>query len=183
MSERSVGAGDLIKGLVTFMLVTVTLFGGYMAFQAAMGTSTPLLVVDGPSMLPTLHQGDYVVIKRVPPSEIEVGDIIVYHSPHEPSKLIVHRVYEIVSKNPLVLKTKGDNNMYPDPWSVKYSMIEGKVIFVIPLLGHVTLFLKNPANLAVAVLFLIMLMAVDSLKRAGKRSSEAEAALAGQNPI
>ncbi len=80
------------------------------------------VVVDGRSMLPTLQSGDIVFIVRVPPSKINVGDVIVYrftgnfYGIYLNNALIIHRViYKYYHDGILCFVTKGDNNPFPDP--------------------------------------------------------------------
>ena len=77
-------------------------------------SSTPLIVVEGISMLPTLYTGDIVVVYKPSPEEIKTGDIIVYKSPIH-NKLVIHRVIKIVKcETGYCYITKGDNNLRAD---------------------------------------------------------------------
>lgn len=49
------------------------------------------VVVSGESMSPTLHTGDYIIMKRMD-NEIKRGDIVVFHYPENSSRLLVKRV-------------------------------------------------------------------------------------------
>ena len=76
--------------------------------------ATPLVVVEGNSMLPTLYSGDLVVIYKPQPQDIRVGDIVVYRSPLT-GRLVIHRVIEINEcDGSYCYITKGDNNLHPD---------------------------------------------------------------------
>ena len=112
---------------------------------AALGYVT-LAVVEGTSMEPTLQTGDVVVvIRRVGPEELSVGDIVVYR---RGGSLVIHRV---VSIGPSGLVTKGDNNWAPDP-PVPYEAVAGKVLsvggatFRVPLVGYLTLLIRYSAT-------------------------------------
>ncbi|MBU5688149.1 MAG: signal peptidase I [Candidatus Aenigmarchaeota archaeon] len=75
------------------------------------------------------RKGDVLVIKGVDPSEIKVGDVIVFDI--EGQKIpIVHRIIKIDNGE---ITTKGDHNPIEDPWKIE--RIHGKVVFVIPFLG------------------------------------------------
>ena len=83
-------------------------------------------VVEGPSMMPTLYNGDLIIGLRN--TEIQKGDIIVFW---RDGKLIVHRVIEM--KNCLII-TKGDNprtNPAPDP-PIRREQICAKILFWVP---------------------------------------------------
>ena len=78
----------------------------------------------GDSMMPILHDGDYVNVKNS--ASYNVGDIIVY----ENEKMVVHRVIDVQEKdNQKFFITKGDNNFIIDPL-VCEDLIVGKVIAI-----------------------------------------------------
>lgn len=134
---------------VIFILSVVTLT----LYNIVIKGETPLAVVKGSSMLPTLREGDIVIILRVKTDEIRPGDVVVYRAG---DKLIIHRVIEIKRfGNDLYFVTKGDNNpttdfMYFDnSLGIHYKRIVGKVfsingyLFKIPYLGYLSLMFKN----------------------------------------
>jgi signal peptidase I len=100
--------------------------------------------VDGVSMLPTLEEGDLVVIEPVQMSSIHVGDIVVYDGSCSgifyggtPAP-VIHRVANITGRG---LITRGDNGL-TNPRTdqeagiarrpITQDCIEGKVVFVVP---------------------------------------------------
>lgn len=86
---------------------------------------------DGDSMLPLSNKHTNVVgIQPLYPSEIDVGDIIVFRD--DDNKYIMHRVVSrIFSGNESYFKTQGDNNLSPDYKLVKMDNIAIKVVMVI----------------------------------------------------
>jgi len=119
---------------VAFFALAVSLL------RAGFNVSTPLVVVEGNSMLPTLYNGDLVLIHKPEPAEIDVGDIVVYRSPAT-GRLVIHRVIKVnIVKLPdgtLAYKfvTRGDNNPVDDvaqglepPGGIPYSDILGVVV-------------------------------------------------------
>ncbi len=146
----------VILALTLMIRATITL---------AFGVSSPFVVVEGTSMLPTLYNGDIVVIYKPPPDKIKVGDIIVYRSLK--GNLVIHRVVEIVkspSCKPVCFITRGDNNYHTDNviglepmQGVSYSDIIGVVLSIhikyngkvyaaplrIPYLGLITLYIRG----------------------------------------
>ncbi len=118
--------------------------------------------VAGTSMLPTLEQGDLVVIQSVPSNAISIGDIIVYNPPCATSDFsVIHRVVAF-SGNGFI--TKGDNNGATDQSSgiangpVTANCIAGKVVFVIPYVERLAS-LPYGANYALAALIIIFVIA------------------------
>jgi len=77
--------------------------------------TSPFVVVEGYSMLPTLYNGDIVIVHKPSPYDIKVGDILVYQSLR--GELVIHRVVRINTGpgcKPLCYVTKGDNNPVDD---------------------------------------------------------------------
>ncbi|MDC8453658.1 MAG: signal peptidase I, partial [Candidatus Nitrosotalea sp.] len=88
-------------------------------------------------------------------------------------KVIVHRVAEILNKDPLVIRTKGDANPGSIPgtdFPITKGDYIGKVVYVIPQIGYVTRILTPPINyIIIAVIVGIMLV-----KQFGKPKSGIE---------
>lgn len=153
-NERS----ELVKtGVVILVIVGATL-GAFGAFSLAMGTSSPLVVVESESMIPTLQIGHLLVLQAQSPEAIDVGDIIVYTATWH-DKPIVHRVVErqLVGSE-YRYYTQGDNNSVRDYGYRLYEDIVGVVILAIPYLGYVTLFLHQPYGMAVVIVVFAALL-------------------------
>ncbi|MFA9431535.1 nickel-type superoxide dismutase maturation protease [Egicoccus sp. AB-alg2] len=64
------------------------------AYLAALAVNRSLVVVRGPSMLPSLWPGDRVV--TVPAfGRVDPGDVVVVRDPAEPGHLVVKRVHTV----------------------------------------------------------------------------------------
>lgn len=76
-------------------------------------------VVTG-SMQPTIPIGSLVVTERVPVSQLQVGDILVFPNPDNGKQTIVHRIVWLShdSQGDVLVRTKGDYNALPDNWTV-----------------------------------------------------------------
>ena len=97
--------------------------------------------VDGTSMLPTLEEGDLVVIQNVPFSSLHVGDIIVYDPPCSATgSSVIHRIIGFSGNGAI---TKGDNNPYNDPTGristgpITADCYVGKVVFIVPYIERI----------------------------------------------
>lgn len=55
------------------------------------GCSLPLLHFEGTSMLPTIHDGDLLCTVATPPDLLR-GEMVAFHPPDDPSRLLVKRV-------------------------------------------------------------------------------------------
>lgn len=115
------------------------------------------VVVSG-SMEPVFYRGDVVVIEKTNflgiqefnPSNLNVGDIVVYNATWFPQP-VIHRIIAkgtSVNGTPYYV-TKGDNNPVPDPAPVYYNQVEAKVVtigntpFVIPKIGYITIWIRG----------------------------------------
>ncbi|MCD6402926.1 MAG: signal peptidase I [Candidatus Aenigmarchaeota archaeon] len=132
------------------------------------GTSLPLVAVVSKSMLhdpttPTVHyqwlernlginqsvidswplkngfdRGDVLVVVGVNPSNLKVGDVIVFDA--NQGYPVVHRVIKIEDGK---FYTKGDHNPVQDPWVITPEKIYGKAVFVIPKIGYFKIILAE----------------------------------------
>jgi signal peptidase I len=80
--------------------------------------------VTGNCMEPSIHEGDYVIIKREKP--LQVGDIILY-CPHPFDSFYLHRIIEIKTNREKTYICKGDLSSTKDPPIYEYQII-GKVV-------------------------------------------------------
>jgi signal peptidase len=167
---------DLVKTLFLMLIVAGATFGGYGVFMFAMGTTSPLVVVTSQSMLPTLRVGDLAVIQARAPDQIQLGDIIVYQdSSYMPGVSIIHRVMNIqVIGGVYYYTTKGDNNPSSDPGTRTYDEIVGVVVFVVPWLGNVSLFLRTPTGLLLVVAIFLAILFVPEAACKKKEESKVE---------
>jgi len=102
----------------------------------------PSIVASG-SMTPSINVGDIAVTVPTNPQSIKLGDIIEYLRNNE---FITHRVVAIENINGATFFiTKGDANNAPDP-PVPQSAVTGKVLYIIPKLGWVSIYLKTAAE-------------------------------------
>ncbi|MHA1964565.1 MAG: signal peptidase I [Candidatus Thorarchaeota archaeon] len=147
-------------GFLVLLIIGVTL-GGYGIFTVAMGTSSPLVVVTSDSMSPTLERGHLLVLQKQAPEDIHVGDIIVYNADWHTQAPVVHRVIQRdYVDGEYRYYTQGDNNHQPDPFYRIYDDIVGVVVFSIPIVGNITLFLQQPGVLPVVIVLLIILIMI-----------------------
>jgi len=116
-------------------------------------------------MIPTYLDGDLLVLRGVPPETISVGTVIVFHSPNEYDRFIVHRVKERIENNGLIsFITKGDNNWTVDPWNVPTQNVVGIVIYRIPAvapIGRLLLAMQSPAGRIVSGALIVLIIVVD----------------------
>jgi len=125
------------RDVIVVLTVILVLLAFNEGLKLVTGTGVPLAIVEGYSMWPTYDNGDILLIVGVDPSDLKVGDVIIYKK--YDGTLVVHR---IVDKSYMdgkwVFRTKGDNNSYPDPYPVWEDQVVGRVAGrLIPKVGIV----------------------------------------------
>ncbi len=172
--EKKYQVLSLSKSLIALGLV----FEVFLSFMFISNTFTPLLVVQTPSMEPTIAPGDMIWMRGVPPTDVKVGDIITFNIPESLAKslssniagTITHRVVEIVYGNngEVSFRTKGDNNAVEDPWVVTSDMLVGKYQMHIPYIGQVFSTIKTPIGLVTVAAIIIALIGIPELRKRGE---------------
>ncbi|MFX1367823.1 MAG: signal peptidase I [Promethearchaeota archaeon] len=155
---------DNEKTITALVLVVVITLGSYGGFMVAMRTTSPLVVVTSESMVPTLEPGDLLVLQGRSQEQIQVGDIIVYQDSWYTDAPIVHRIVDIdIIDGVYHYITRGDANTHNDPGDRTIDEVIGVVVFRIPFLGHVSMFLRTPAGIAVIVIIFAAIIILPEL--------------------
>ena len=105
-----------------------------------------LYTIISPSMEPNINVYDVVITKRINPNEIKEGDVITFISSSTLGEglTITHRVKSVIkTEDDVKFRTQGDNNPIPDSALVTSNNLLGKVVFIIPLLGHIQFLLQS----------------------------------------
>jgi nickel-type superoxide dismutase maturation protease len=68
--------------------------------------------VSGPSMSPTVRHGDRLLVRRVRPARVSVGDVVLARFPSRPDLLVVKRVHELLGDG--AVHVRGDNPLVAD---------------------------------------------------------------------
>ncbi|NLC10973.1 MAG: signal peptidase I [Firmicutes bacterium] len=124
-------------GWVTTSILSILLIW----FAVGVFNIFPTAIVSG-SMAPAIKTGDIVIVKRLPAGEIMENDIIQFRGKNAS---ITHRVIAIkeTEQGIKAFQTKGDANNSPDTELVYPEQIMGKVVYVIPKAGWITIALRN----------------------------------------
>ena len=139
--------GRVVRGhLGTALLVVfaVALLGAAAAVFSGAYQVRPVL---SSSMTPELPVGAVVITQRVPVSSVRAGDVIVFHDPYTPAKLVVHRVTTLTRADGVTtVTTKGDANRVADPWTVTLrGSTSYRAVGAIPYVGRVAVWFHQPA--------------------------------------
>jgi signal peptidase len=103
------------------------------------------------SMAPHFPAGSLAVVEPIDATEVEPGMTIVFADPQGRDRLVAHRAVTQLPGTPPVWQTKGDANAEPDPIPVQASAIQGRVVWAIPVLGHVVIALRGPQAVVLLV--------------------------------
>ena len=104
-------------------------------------TRYQLIAIASNSMIPTYASGDAVLLEKVDPENIEVGEILVFH---RGGKIVTHRIVDKKSNTSFV--TKGDANSTNDDELVKKDAVIGKVILVSKYIGYPSVWAQEIFN-------------------------------------
>ncbi len=103
-----------------------------------------LYVVHTGSMTPALRPGD-AVLDRPAPGAVRPGEIVTFTVHSGPDSVVTHRVDSIAGD---AIKTKGDANPTPDPWTVRLSEVVGSKVMTLPHIGYLLVYLQHPQGVA-----------------------------------
>jgi len=150
MNRINAGKNRHVKGILIMALGVALIFVG---FKVAFGAGNPLYIVSSGSMIPALNINDVILVQEnIPFNHIKIGDVIAFVNPSDHGELIVHRVAQVMDKNPLQIRTKGDANAGSiagiDLPITKENYI-GKVAYVIPQIGYLAKIFFPPLNYVV----------------------------------
>jgi signal peptidase I len=89
-------------------------------------------VVETPSMGTAAPVGALVLTRPVP-SDVQRGEVIAF-TPPGGAHVYTHRVFEVEPDGGI--RTKGDINGAPDPWTVPHAAVLGRAVAVLPGAGY-----------------------------------------------
>ncbi len=181
MSSHRAPRDSALSGVLSVLMTTLLL--GVLALVAAVVVvveavdGAALTVLTG-SMEPTYSPGDLVIVRGVADAahEVQVGDAVTFQPVSDDPALITHRVAKkYFSSEGTSFVTRGDANGADDDPIVP-AQIKGVVMYSVPWVGHVSLWLGEQRGLAVTVVAVALLgyAAVMILRpnRSGKPSDE-----------
>lgn len=120
--------GNFLSTFITAIVVIIAI-----AFVAIRLLGWNMFSVDSSSMTPKLPVNSLILVQKIEPEKIEVGDIVTYIL-NDNNILVTHRVVSINSAKQ-TFTTKGDANNANDSAPVRWGNVVGKVVFCVPYLG------------------------------------------------
>ena len=146
-----------MKRALALILIIAACVVGFLSIRGTM----PFMPVFGTSMEPEFKAGNLILIEEVSPSEVKVGDVIVFEVPaavreyYNYPPLVAHRIIK-VNEQMVSFRTKGDNTG-EDPFTVRAQDIKGTVGQQIPYLGLPLLFMQSDYGLIFTITALSLL--------------------------
>jgi signal peptidase len=157
--ERSAFLGARIVSAVALWMVGGLLFGICMSVTVPFVFGIKSLTVLSGSMEPTVHVGDIVVVRQISPLDARIGDIVTFRDPGDATRLITHRVRKITMKgNNIAFETKGDANTSVEDWKVARDGTIGLVLYRVPKLGYVLVYVHGPIGRLMLVVLPALLL-------------------------
>jgi signal peptidase I len=143
------------RGSLLGSAVTVGLLAAWFVLfrPTSLGGEATWIVIRGSSMLPAYRSGDLVVVRAA--SDYAIGDTVAYRvAPGEigAGHVVIHRL--VGGDGEAGFDVQGDNNTAPDPWHPTRNDVVGRAWIVIPGLGRVVAWIRQPivaAGLASAI--------------------------------
>lgn len=137
------------NALYTLLVIVVVLILIAVVLQRVSNNSLSLggirifNIVTG-SMVPKYQVGDVLISKSIAPSEIKVGDDIVYQgtSGSFAGKIVTHQVIDIEENGNYKFHTKGLANDEEDP-VVNEEQVLGKIIYKVKSLSYISKLINN----------------------------------------
>jgi signal peptidase I len=119
-----------LAGKILFLVIIAFIIGLSVISSGLIRSYRTHLVVGG-SMAPTINYGDIVIVKTMPGSSMQIGDIILFKSNPDDKNPVMHRVISITAES--CIQTQGDFNQTPDPDCAK--LVAGRAVFWFPRIG------------------------------------------------
>jgi signal peptidase len=164
---RQLLRNEYVKSVIFLAVILIAIAGFWFGLRAYLRTDYPLLAVASGSMVPTLNVGDLIVVQGglaadEISAEVGTGDVIIFYRPSDANELIVHRAVEKHADGETwYFKTKGDHNPSTDYWKVYERDIVGKVVGVVPYIGHIPLFVHTQQGMLIIVILIIALVVLE----------------------
>ena len=173
--SKEKGSKNKKRIILAVITISIAFFGSFFVFfilQITLNTETPVVVVESGSMEPLISRGDLLIVRGIPASDIRNGtiedmdgDIIVFNAQgvwsNPPAEPIVHRVVDKKFEDGIwQFRTKGDANPVVDEGWVPEDNVIGVVVFKIPLIGWVKIFLTDSGLLIPIIVILSALLII-----------------------
>jgi signal peptidase I len=164
---KSLFESIILLGSAMVLVVIISI-----SFTSFLGNSAmPNVAVSTGSMLPIYNgfqngvrddiypfRGDILLVRKVPVSSLEVGDVIVFDTISVPDP-VVHRIIAKWENNSnYFFKTNGDNRVDPDGWIVAGEDVIGMVVVRIPHVGWFLLVMQTDLGKILIIIAAVLIL-------------------------
>lgn len=148
---------EIISAIAVVLLIIVL-------FPFLTGTMKLMIVLSG-SMTPVMLPGDMIVVQKIDPTTLNVGDVIAFQQPGgKPNTVFTHRIIDIRNTDGLTFQTKGDANNVKDDFRTPAENVKGRLTFVIPYLGYLPEMAKNKWVFVCTIILPVMILIFDEVR-------------------
>jgi signal peptidase I len=129
--------GSVVRVLAWLTILALSAVLTVVVLVPRVGGATPYTVLTG-SMRPAMPPGTLVVVRRVNPDRIGVGDVITYQLHSGRPEVVTHRVVSVAvdGAGGRTFRTQGDANDAPDAAPVRAVQVKGVRWYAVPHLGR-----------------------------------------------
>jgi len=176
---------EYLQTAIMIILIFMVVFGFWFGLRLGLNTDYPMLAVASGSMSTvqpddgwshpfarTLQTGDLIIVQGIRAQDIyaapfnesgKSGDILVFRLSSGSEDLIVHRAVGVVVENgETEFVTRGDGNPGPGPGSpTPPQNVIGKVVFRIPWIGHLALFMHDSSGVYLVLALIIIIIVIE----------------------
>ena len=140
---------------MTIIIVLLFILAGILVGPRLFGCNT-YAVISG-SMEPEIPVGSIVCSQKVEFADLKENDVISYQVSSD--TIVTHRIVSIDNEKKQVI-TKGDANNVNDANPVPSSNIIGKVVFSLPLIGYISIYMQSMLGIVIicAIVFILILL-------------------------
>jgi signal peptidase I len=129
-------AASLLAGSAVALLAVVAVL---------VGTGHRVMIDMSDSMQPAIAAGDVLVTEAIAARDARPGDIITFDDPQREGRTVTHRVVSVRERGEtLAFHTKGDANGKGERWTIAADGTAGHVQVVIPKIGYVLNWFRQP---------------------------------------
>ena len=161
--------GHFASGLVLILVLITSISFAFAVAIMRIGF-TPVLTN---SMEPSVDPGSVVITKQKSTSDLSLGDRVILPLPGGDGQRYLHRIVEIRHYGTRIhIKTKGDKNSLPDPWTLEVTSKDVPIVIAsIPYVGWTTNILR-PTYLRLALASVIIILVIVALMRIRRQSKD-----------
>ena len=141
---------------VLWVAGVVALFGALAVTHLLPAMGHEVFVVSGASMEPSIPIGSAVIVGRVRPEAVGIGDVITFRGAND--TVITHRIISLPTAEDPAFHTKGDASESADPFPLSPDHIIGRLEFSVPRAGLALTTLASTRGTVVALGFLGFLL-------------------------